>query len=90
MIVCFLALMFSSQFTKITALNEYPILLISFDGLRSDKLEEYLAENPSSNFQRIINSGVKADYMIPSFPSATFPNHWTIVTGLYPESHGRA
>jgi predicted AlkP superfamily pyrophosphatase or phosphodiesterase len=26
--------------------------------------------------------------MTPAFPSSTFPNHWTLVTGLYPESHG--
>lgn len=26
--------------------------------------------------------------MLPSFPSVTFPNHYTLVTGLYPESHG--
>jgi len=32
--------------------------------------------------------GVTADYMIPSFPSKTFPNHYTIVTGLYPGHHG--
>ena len=32
--------------------------------------------------------GVRADGLIPSFPSKTFPNHYTVVTGLYPEHHG--
>jgi predicted AlkP superfamily pyrophosphatase or phosphodiesterase len=32
--------------------------------------------------------GVSANYMKPSFPSVTFPNHYTMVTGLNPESHG--
>jgi predicted AlkP superfamily pyrophosphatase or phosphodiesterase len=35
-----------------------------------------------------MNSGVSPEYMLPSFPSATFPNHFTLVTGLYPENHG--
>lgn len=65
-----------------------PVLLVSLDGFRSSVFEQYLIENPSSNFHRIINVGVKAEYMRPSFPSATFPNHITIITGLYPESHG--
>jgi predicted AlkP superfamily pyrophosphatase or phosphodiesterase len=35
-----------------------------------------------------IASGVSPKYMLPAFPSVTFPNHFTLVTGLYPESHG--
>ena len=31
---------------------------------------------------------LRAEAMYPSFPSSTFPNHWTLATGLYPESHG--
>lgn len=58
-----------------------PLLLISLDGMRADKFDEFLKENPSSNFKRIVDNGLKADYMIPSFPSQTFPNHWTLVTG---------
>jgi predicted AlkP superfamily pyrophosphatase or phosphodiesterase len=40
------------------------------------------------NLQRLAKEGVRAKRMIPSFPSKTFPNHYTIVTGLYPENHG--
>lgn len=59
-----------------------PLLLISLDGMRADKFDEYLEANPTSNFKtKIIDKGLKADYMIPSFPTQTFPNHWTLVTG---------
>jgi predicted AlkP superfamily pyrophosphatase or phosphodiesterase len=62
---------------------------ISLDGFRADKLDEFLLNNPSSKFQTMmLNKGVKAEYMMPSFPSLTFPNHFTLVTGLYMENHG--
>jgi predicted AlkP superfamily pyrophosphatase or phosphodiesterase len=61
-----------------------PLLLISIDGF----MNEYLERNETPNFNRLINQGVKAEYMIPAFPTKTFPNHFTIVTGLYPENHG--
>jgi predicted AlkP superfamily pyrophosphatase or phosphodiesterase len=60
------------------------VILISIDGFRWDYLEK--AELP--NFQRLIKTGVRARAMIPAFPTKTFPNHYTIVTGLYPEHHG--
>lgn len=56
-------------------------LVISFDGLRVQSLNEYLEKTPNSFFGQIISSGVRAKFMKPSFPSATFPNHFTIVTG---------
>lgn len=68
-------------FSLVTSEKNAPVLLVSFDGLRDDKLDLFLEQNPSSNFQKFIDEGVHADFMIPSFPSATFPNHWTIVTG---------
>jgi predicted AlkP superfamily pyrophosphatase or phosphodiesterase len=61
-----------------------PILLISIDGFQN----EYIERNETPNFDRFIASGVKAEYMIPAFPTKTFPTHWTIVTGLYTENHG--
>ncbi|MGH7453098.1 MAG: ectonucleotide pyrophosphatase/phosphodiesterase, partial [bacterium] len=60
------------------------VILISLDGFRWDYLEK--VELP--NFQRLIKTGVRARAMIPAFPTKTFPNHYTIVTGLYPEHHG--
>jgi predicted AlkP superfamily pyrophosphatase or phosphodiesterase len=60
------------------------VILISFDGWRWDYQNRY----PAPNLQRLIARGVRAEGLIPSFPSKTFPNHYTIVTGLYPEHHG--
>ncbi len=60
------------------------LILISFDGFRWD----YMEKTDTPNLDRLVSSGVKADALIPSFPTKTFPNHYTIVTGLYPENHG--
>uniref|UniRef100_A0AC35G4H9 Uncharacterized protein n=1 Tax=Panagrolaimus sp. PS1159 TaxID=55785 RepID=A0AC35G4H9_9BILA len=61
-----------------------PLILISLDGFRAD----YLERNITPAIQRLINCGVSSPYMYPTFPASTFPNHYTIATGLYPESHG--
>lgn len=62
-----------------------PLLLISIDGYRSD----YLSRGLSPTLQSLANGGVHAaDGMQPSFPSLTFPNHYTLVTGLRPDHHG--
>jgi hypothetical protein len=65
-----------------------PLLVISLDGFQAAKLDEYISQNPDSAFNEIKKSGVKAEYMEPSFPTLTFPNHITLVTGLNIESHG--
>ena len=59
-------------------------ILISFDGWRWD----YQSRVATPNLQRLILNGVHAESLIPVFPPKTFPNHYTIVTGLYPEHHG--
>lgn len=60
------------------------VLLVSVDGL----MNEYLDRNDTPNFDAFIESGVRVEYLIPVFPTKTFPNHWTIATGLYVENHG--
>lgn len=60
------------------------VILISADGFRYDYADKYQA----ANLQQLGKQGVQAEAMIPSFPSLTFPNHYTIVTGLYPSHHG--
>lgn len=60
------------------------VILISLDGFRFDYLEKY--EPP--NLKSLAREGVQAKWMIPSFPTKTFPNHYTIATGLYPQNHG--
>src|SRR3954466_587050 len=65
--------------------GDAPILiLISFDGWRRD----YIDRLPVPNLKALAARGVRAAALIPSFPILTFPNHYTIVTGLYPEHHG--
>jgi predicted AlkP superfamily pyrophosphatase or phosphodiesterase len=60
------------------------LILISFDGFRRD----YIDRGESPNLKALADRGVRARGLIPSFPSVTFPNHYTIVTGLFPEHHG--
>ena len=65
-----------------------PLLLISFDGLRADYLTN-ASRVATPNFDAIKAEGVHVrDGMTPAFVSKTFPNHWTLVTGRYEESHG--
>ena len=61
-----------------------PVLLISVDGLINDYLDRFDAPN----IQSIIDNGVLADGLIPVFPTKTFPNHYSLVTGLYTENTG--
>jgi hypothetical protein len=58
-------------------------ILISLDGFRPD----YLDRGETPTLTRLANEGVRAS-MRPSFPSVTFPNHYTLVTGLRPGRHG--
>lgn len=60
------------------------VLLISLDGFRYDYAERFEAKNLLALGRR----GVAAKALLPAFPSTTFPNHYTIVTGLYPAHHG--
>jgi predicted AlkP superfamily pyrophosphatase or phosphodiesterase len=60
------------------------VILISADGFRHDLADKYQA----TNLQRLRSSGVAAKCLIPSYPTLTFPNHYTIATGLYPAHHG--
>jgi predicted AlkP superfamily pyrophosphatase or phosphodiesterase len=59
------------------------VIMLSMDGFRWDYPDHY----PTPNLDRIASRGVKAALQ-PSFPSKTFPNHYTIATGLYPDHHG--
>ena len=63
-----------------------PLLLISLDGFRWDYCALHPAETP--NLHQLMHAGVSARGLIPVFPSNTFPNHYSIVTGLYPSHHG--
>src|SRR4030095_1048386 len=60
------------------------LILVSLDGFRWD----YPTKAPTPNLRRLMNRGVHAQNLIPVFPSKTYPNHYSIVTGLYPGHHG--
>jgi predicted AlkP superfamily pyrophosphatase or phosphodiesterase len=60
------------------------LILVSIDGFRWDYLDRF---RPPT-LMALANDGVRADGLIPQFPSKTFPNHYTIVTGLRLASHG--
>ena len=60
------------------------LLLISIDGFAQNYLQRYQAPV----LQRLARGGVTAARMQPSFPTKTFPNHYSIATGLYPAHHG--
>src|SRR5476649_857160 len=60
------------------------LVLISIDGFRWD----YINRPGAVNLRALAAHGVRAERMVPSFPSLTFPNHYTIATGLYPDHHG--
>ena len=68
----------------VAAISKPYVILISADGFRADYLKKYNAVN----ILKLAESGVTAKAMIPSFPSITFPNHWSLITGLYPSHHG--
>jgi alkaline phosphatase D len=67
------------------AQSAHYVVLVSLDGFRWD----YAKRDGAKNLLALGKKGVWApEGMLPSFPSLTFPNHFTIVTGLYPEHHG--
>src|SRR5271166_3793028 len=65
--------------------QKHYVVMVSLDGFRYDYAKKYGAKN-------LLALGAKGasapDGMIPAYPSVTFPNHYTLVTGLYPEHHG--
>ena len=62
----------------------HPVILISIDGLRAD----YLRRKITPVITALAARGVTTSAMRPSFPSLTFPNHYSIVTGMRPDHHG--
>lgn len=62
----------------------HPLVLISIDGFRADYLDRGLTPTLSA----LAADGVRAQAMKPAFPTLTFPNHYTLVTGLTPDHHG--
>ena len=65
-------------------LNKPYLILVSIDAFRWDYMDRY----PTPNMDHIANTGSSAERLLPVFPTLTFPNHYSIATGLYPAHHG--
>lgn len=78
--------MFSScaDLNKDTKSEQPYLIMLSLDGFRWDYPEK--ANTPV--LDSLAKAGVRAESLKPSFPTKTFPNHYTIATGLYPDHHG--
>ena len=63
--------------------DENYVLMVSFDGFSQD----YLNKVSTPNFDEIAKQGVVSKGLIPVFPTLTFPNHYSIATGAYSETH---
>jgi predicted AlkP superfamily pyrophosphatase or phosphodiesterase len=60
------------------------VVLVSIDGFRPD----YLKRGNSPTLDGLVERGASAKGLIPAFPSVTLPNHYSMVTGLFPDHHG--
>ncbi|MCU7553075.1 ectonucleotide pyrophosphatase/phosphodiesterase [Alteromonas sp. ASW11-19] len=79
----------AASFIFAAAVNAQPapqqhVVLMSLDGFRHD----YIEKHDAGNLARIADEGVRAAGLIPVYPANTFPNHLSIVTGVYPTAHG--
>jgi predicted AlkP superfamily pyrophosphatase or phosphodiesterase len=83
--IAFVIFLVSGAFVASAQSEDLPyVLLVSMDGFTNEYIHRY--ELP--NLDKFVSEGVAAKGLIPSFPSKTFPNHYTLVTGLYPGNHG--
>lgn len=83
--VALILLLLAGGWTLFAQPQPAPILiLVSLDGWRWD----YLDRANAPNLKALAARGVRSEGLIPAFPSSTFPNHYTIVTGLFPDHHG--
>lgn len=60
------------------------LVMLSLDGFRWD----YTKHAHTPVLDSLAKAGVIAEALIPAFPTSTFPNHYTMATGLYPDHHG--
>ncbi len=68
----------------LSACASRPVILVSIDGLRTDAI----GSGTMPTLDALAERGVHAEWMNPSYPTLTFPNHYTLVTGLRPDRHG--
>ncbi|XP_072265018.1 ectonucleotide pyrophosphatase/phosphodiesterase family member 1-like [Pyxicephalus adspersus] len=66
--------------------SQPPVILFSLDGFRAEYFQTWSGLLPV--ISKLKKCGTYTRALRPVYPSKTFPNHYSIVTGLYPESHG--
>ncbi|MBP6798411.1 MAG: alkaline phosphatase family protein, partial [Luteimonas sp.] len=60
------------------------VVVLSFDGLPAGTI----GDGSMPTLDALARTGVHAQWLVPSFPTLTFPNHYTLATGLRPDHHG--
>ncbi|ETE57656.1 Ectonucleotide pyrophosphatase/phosphodiesterase family member 6, partial [Ophiophagus hannah] len=65
-----------------SSLAQPKLLLFLLDGFRHDYISEEALES-LPGFREIVSKGVKVDYLTPDFPSLSYPNYYTLMTGEY-------
>lgn len=83
-VAIFFLILFNSCRNSNRLVDERYVVVLSMDGFRWD----YASRTSTPNLDKIAQSGVKAERMIPSFTTTTFANHYALATGLYPAHHG--
>ena len=66
------------------ALAKAPLVLLSIDGFA----QRYITQYKPKTLMKLIEQGTSAKALLPVYPSKTFPNHLSIITGVYPINHG--
>lgn len=84
LIFILLALLILTNCSKEHRTDKKYVVMVSLDGFRWDYPDK--ANTPM--LDSLAKEGVKAEGLIPSFPTKTFPNHYSLATGLYPDHHG--
>lgn len=79
-----IALSVPAQATAARSEPAHAVILVSLDGVHPD----YLGRGNSPVLDALAAAGSRARYMRPAYPTLTFPNHYTLVTGLHPDRHG--
>jgi predicted AlkP superfamily pyrophosphatase or phosphodiesterase len=69
---------------QVSAEPRVPVVIVSLDGFHPD----YLDRGLTPRLNALADEGVRGAGMTPSYPSLTFPNHYTLVTGVRPDTHG--
>lgn len=65
-----------------SSLARRKLLVFLIDGMRHDYISDEVLES-LPGFQEVVNRGVKVDYLTPDFPSLSYPNYYTLMTGEY-------